>query len=118
MVQTAYGLRGTSYRLGGDSPVQGFDCSGFVQYVFARHHLVLPRTVLEQYATGSKVKLPEIREGDLIFFTTVAPGASHVGLAVGQGAFIHAPADGGAVRIERLDSSYWRDRVVGVRRVL
>jgi cell wall-associated NlpC family hydrolase len=117
VLRTAEALRGVPYRLGGDSPDRGFDCSGFVQYVFARQHIGMPRTVVEQFAVGSTVELDDVREGDLIFFSTIAPGASHVGLAVGGEAFIHAPADGGAVRIERLDA-YWRERLVGIRRVL
>jgi cell wall-associated NlpC family hydrolase len=116
LLQTAYDLRGVSYRTGGDSP-KGFDCSGFIQYVFSRHHFLLPRTVLEQYAMGAPIRREDVREGDLIFFTTLTPGPSHVGLASSAEQFIHAPSDGGAVRVERLDAPYWRDRIVGIKRV-
>jgi cell wall-associated NlpC family hydrolase len=118
LIRTAFGLRGIQYRLGGESPSDGFDCSGFIRYLFGHHRLEVPRTVSEQYAWGSEVSTSDIRQGDLVFFSTVAPGASHVGLALGQGTFIHAPGAGGAVRVERLDTPYWRERIVGVRRLL
>jgi cell wall-associated NlpC family hydrolase len=118
LIHTAFGLRGTRYRYGGESPGEGFDCSGFIRYVFGANRLDVPRTVGEQYEWGSAVGRDGIEKGDLIFFTTIAPGASHVGLAIGDGAFIHAPGDGGAVRVDRLDAPYWQTRIVGVRRVL
>jgi cell wall-associated NlpC family hydrolase len=117
VIRTAIGLRGVPYRLGGETPEAGFDCSGFVRFVYGREHLELPRTVAEQFSAGAAVRLSDVREGDLVFFSTIAPGPSHVGLAIGNGEFIHAPGSTGAVRIERLDAPYWRDRVVGVRRV-
>jgi cell wall-associated NlpC family hydrolase len=118
VLQTAYDLRGIDYRLGGEFPADGFDCSGFVRYVFARNRVDVPRTVAEQFSVGSSVKLKDVREGDLVFFTTIAPGASHVGLALDRESFIHAPGSGGVVRIERLTAPYWHDRIVGVKRVL
>jgi cell wall-associated NlpC family hydrolase len=117
VLRTAYDLRGINYRLGGEYPSDGFDCSGFVRYVFTRHHIDVPRTVAEQFVVGSKVNLKNVQQGDLVFFSTTAPGASHVGLAIDQGTFIHAPGAGGVVRVERLDTPYWHDRVVGVRRI-
>jgi cell wall-associated NlpC family hydrolase len=117
LIRTAIALEGTPYRFGGDSPAGGFDCSGFVQYVFSQYHVGLPRTVGEQYALGARVRRPDIREGDLVFFTTNAPGVSHVGLAIDHDEFIHAPSERGVVRVERLDTPYWRDRIVGARRM-
>jgi cell wall-associated NlpC family hydrolase len=111
-------LQGVPYRTGGEDPTGGFDCSGFVQYVFARHHLDLPRTVDAQYRFGLNVGLVDVRGGDLVFFSTTAPGATHVGIAIGGGAFVHAPSEKGVVRIERLDTAYWHNRFVGARRVL
>ena len=113
---TALGLRGVPYRDGGGDP-NGFDCSGFTQYVFGQHGIVLPREVKEQYAKGQSVKPDEISVGDLIFFSTVAPGASHVGIALGGGSFVHAPSSTGQVRVERLTATYWSKRFVGARRV-
>jgi len=117
VVRDALSLRGTPYRNGGADPT-GFDCSGFVQYVFGRHALLMPRTVERQAGEGRAVRLADVRPGDLVFFSTVAPGPSHVGIAVGGGEFVHAPSSRGVVRVERLDSSYWGSRVVSVRRVL
>ena len=113
---TALSLRGTPYRNGG-SDTTGFDCSGLVWYVFARHGIVLPRTVFEQYRAGTHVATPDLQEGDLVFFTTTAPGASHVGILVGGDSFIHAPTSTGVVRVEHLASSYWSARFLGARRV-
>jgi cell wall-associated NlpC family hydrolase len=121
VIRTALELRGTPYRLGGDNPSTGFDCSGFVQYVFDRHQVELPRTVAEQYGVGKRIAVDQIRAGDLLFFATTAKGPTHVGIAIGSAndiEFVHAPDSGGAVRIERLDSTYWHPRLIGVRRVL
>jgi cell wall-associated NlpC family hydrolase len=113
---TAMALRGARYRDGGNGP-DGFDCSGFTQYVFGQHGLALPRDVKNQFGIGQPVIPGEIAPGDLIFFSTVGPGASHVGIALGGDAFIHAPSSAGVVRVEHLTSSYWSQRFVGARRV-
>lgn len=115
---TALGYRGVPYRFGGTDPATGFDCSGFVRYVLARHQLEVPRTTTEQFQLGRRVARENIRAGDLVFFTTIAPGASHVGLAISATEFIHAPASSGVVRVESIQSTYWRPRFVGARRVL
>jgi cell wall-associated NlpC family hydrolase len=114
---TALGLRGTPYRNGGTDP-NGFDCSGFVQYVFAQHGIVMPRKVTEQFHSGRDVQTSQLQAGDLVFFTTVAPGASHVGIALGGDEFVHAPSSTGQVRVERMSAAYWATRFVGARRVL
>jgi cell wall-associated NlpC family hydrolase len=116
LVGTALQLRGTQYRDGGSDP-NGFDCSGFTQYVFAQHGLSLPRAVHDQFSSGKAVRPAEIEAGDLLFFTTTAPGASHVAIAVGGDEFVHAPSSTGVVRVERLSSRYWAPRFVGARRV-
>ena len=118
LLQTAMTLQGVPYRWGGDSPSSGFDCSGFVRYVLAQHQMPAPRTALEQYRLGTRVDLSDVRAGDLVFFSTVAPGASHVGLAISSEEFVHAPAASGVVRTERVRSSYWQSRFVGARRIL
>ena len=114
---TALDLRGTPYRNGGSDP-SGFDCSGFVRYVFAQHGVTVPRNVSEQYRAGHTVQAAQIEPGDLVFFTTVSPGASHVGIALGGDTFVHAPSSTGEVRVERLSAPYWSTRFVGARRVL
>ena len=116
VVATALGFLGVPYLNGGTDP-SGFDCSGFVQYVFRRHGTQLPREVRDQYRTGLRVDVNEVKAGDLMFFKTVSRGASHVGIAIGDGQFVHAPSSRGVVRVERYDSLYWASRVVGASRV-
>jgi len=113
---TALSLRGTPYRDGGADP-SGFDCSGFTQYVFGQHGLALPRNVKDQFAAGQAVPPDQIAPGDLMFFTTVAPGASHVGISLGGDEFVHAPSSTGVVRVERLSAPYWSQRFLGARRI-
>lgn len=114
---TALRLRGTPYRNGGSDPA-GFDCSGFVKYVFGENGIAVPRTVSDQFRAGRKVDAQQLQAGDLVFFTTVGPGASHVGIVIGGDEFVHAPSGAGEVRVERLSASYWSTRFVGARRVL
>ena len=104
------------YRNGG-SDLTGFDCSGFTQYVFAQFGLPLPREVREQFEAGMTVERAGLAPGDLLFFSTTARGASHVGIAVGGDRFVHAPSSTGTVRVESLRSSYWSRRFVGARRI-
>jgi cell wall-associated NlpC family hydrolase len=113
---TALGLRGSPYRSGGSDPA-GFDCSGFIWYVFAQHGIRVPRTVGEQFREGMDVRTDGLEAGDLLFFSTEAPGPSHVGMVIGGDEFVHAPSARGEVRVERLSSSYWASRFVGARRI-
>jgi cell wall-associated NlpC family hydrolase len=113
---TALSLRGAPYQNGGANP-NGFDCSGFVQYVFGQNGLKVPREVKEQFKLGKPVDRGKLEPGDLLFFTTVAPGATHVGIAIGGDQFVHAPSEKGVVRVEQLSAQYWSSRFVGARRV-
>lgn len=113
---TALDQRGVPYRNGGATPA-GFDCSGLVQYVLAHHGRAVPRQTRDQFGAGRQVARRDIRAGDLVFFSTVAPGASHVGIALDDEEFVHAPSSRGVVRVERLTTEYWRTRFVGARRV-
>jgi cell wall-associated NlpC family hydrolase len=114
---TALSLRGAPYRNGGSDPA-GFDCSGFVKYVFEQNGIAVPRTVTGQFHAGRQIAGPQLEPGDLVFFATVSPGASHVGIAIGGDEFVHAPSGAGEVRVERMSASYWATRFVGARRVL
>jgi cell wall-associated NlpC family hydrolase len=114
---SALGLRGTPPRNGGTDP-SGFDCSGLVNYVFAQNGVRVPRTVSDQFRAGRQVDPAQIEAGDLVFFSTVAPGATHVGISIGGDEFVHAPSGAGEVRVERLSATYWASRFVGARRVL
>jgi cell wall-associated NlpC family hydrolase len=117
IVADALTFRGAPYRNGGSDP-SGFDCSGFVQWVFALHGIALPREVRDQYRVGSDVDEDQVQPGDLVFFETVAKGASHVGIAIGNGEFVHAPSSRGVVRVERYTGAYWAQRWIGARRVV
>jgi len=116
LVSTALRFRGVPYRNGGSDP-SGFDCSGFVQYVFGQFGTLLPREVRDQYRSGRSVDLDDVEAGDLLFFETEGRGASHVGMAIGGGEFVHAPSSRGVVRVERYDGEYWARRFVGARRL-
>lgn len=113
---TALSLRGSPYRDGGTDP-SGFDCSGFVQYVFEQHGIAMPRDVRRQFEVGLRIDPNALEPGDLLFFTTVTQGASHVGIAIGGDQFVHAPSSNGVVRVERLSTAYWSDRFLGARRI-
>ena len=106
---------GVPYRWGGRSPRSGFDCSGFVAYVYRHFGVKLPHATFTQFARGRHVSREHLRAGDLVFFD----GLNHVGLYIGHGRFIHAPHTGSHVRIEwlRYGGSYDGARRVGARRL-
>ena len=109
-------LRGVPYRNGGSDP-NGFDCSGLVQWAFARNGRALPREAKEQYLVGREIDRDEVKAGDLLFFDTGTNSASHVGIALDAESFVHAPRSNGVVRVERYTSTYWSRRYLGARRV-
>jgi cell wall-associated NlpC family hydrolase len=120
VIQTALSALGRPYRLGGETPASGFDCSGLVRFALGQHRIEIPRTVAEQFSIGRAVGLDRVQSGDLVFFSTIGPGATHVGIVVaasGSRTFVHAPGAGAVVRIERFDTAYWRARFVGARRL-
>ena len=116
----AIGLIGTPYRYGGNTPRGGFDCSGLVDYVF--HDVAgidLPRTAEEiSRIDAPQVARKQLESGDLVFFHTEGRRVSHVGIYVGKGRFVHAPNEGGTVRLDYLDAPYWREHYSGAKRVL
>ena len=83
----------------------GFDCSGFVRYVYEQHGVAMPRQVRDQFRIGKNIDRDRLEPGDLVFFSTVAPGASHVGIVIGGDQFIHAPSERGVVRVESLSAA-------------
>lgn len=116
LLDTAKDQLGVRYSWGGTSR-GGFDCSGFVQYVFKKHGVNLPRTSIAQSGVGQRVAREDLQEGDLVFFITRGSRVSHVGIYIGGGKFIHASSGGGRVRIDALSSSYYNRRYAGARRV-
>ncbi|ALR07640.2 C40 family peptidase [Xylella fastidiosa] len=119
VVMRALSLVGTPYRFGGNTPESGFDCSGLVSYVYRDAlDLRLPRTSYElAVVQGPKIDAEQLTTGDLVFFGS-ARSVTHVGIYLSEGRFVHAPSSGGTVRLDRLDTPYWRDHYTGAKRVL
>ncbi len=108
-----------AYRAGGTSPVTGFDCSGFVQWVFARHGISLPRSARDQESVGRRVDRNNLQPGDiLIFRSPTASSGRHTAIYVGNDQFIHSPRTGKTIRYDKLDNTYWRTHYLTARRVL
>ena len=113
LTRSALRFLGTPYVFGGTSGY-GFDCSGYVQHVFAMLGIHLPRTADAQYYAGSRA-VGGPRTGDLVFFQTYEPGPSHVGIYIGNGHFVHASSSHG-VMVSSLSDSYWSARYIGAKR--
>jgi cell wall-associated NlpC family hydrolase len=114
LTHSAMRFIGTPFVFGGTS-IYGFDCSGYVQHVFAMLGMHIPRTADAQYDAARSIR-GHMTQGDLVFFQTYAPGVSHVGIYLGEGRFIHASSHG--VRISRLSERYWSSRYLGAKRVI
>lgn len=115
ITDTAFKYLGVPYKWGGVTP-QGFDCSGFVWYVFDKNGVHLPRTADIQYEVGTGVTRGNLQKGDLVFFTTYAPGASHVGIYLENGNFIQTSSSRG-VMVSNLADTYWSGKYLGARRI-
>jgi cell wall-associated NlpC family hydrolase len=112
----AISLVGTPYRYGGNTPDTGFDCSGLIKHVYqARASVAAPRTVAALVDWGQPVPANALRTGDLVVFTQKEV-ATHAGIYVGEGRFVHAPSTGGDVRLDPLTSKYWARQQVSFRR--
>ena len=107
---------GTPYVFGGNSLYYGIDCSAYVQQVYAQVGISLPRTADYQYEVGTPISRAELLPGDAVFFTTYTYGASHVGIYVGEGNFIHASSTYG-VTISSLNDHYYSTHYIGARRM-
>jgi cell wall-associated NlpC family hydrolase len=109
---------GIRYKRGGSSPETGFDCSGFVRYVYNETlGLVLPHNAKAISQSGETVDKNELKPGDLVFFNTMRRTFSHVGIYLGDNLFVHAPRSGARVRIEDMSDRYWSRRYNGARRI-
>lgn len=116
IVSSAKSLVGIKYRFGGTTKA-GFDCSGFIGYIYKQNGISLPRTAAGMYSTGKSVKKANLVVGDLVFFNTSGKGISHVGMYIGSGKFIHASTSKG-VQINKLnDPYYWGNKYVGAKKV-
>ena len=116
-LEVALKQRGVDYRLGGDNPNQGFDCSGLVNFSYGSAGVQLPRDSRSMYSVTTRVQTSDLRPGDLVFFRQRSSRISHVGLYVGSGQFVHAPSAGKDVEITSLGDAYWKKRYVGAGRV-
>lgn len=118
LIAMAMKLRDTRYVRGGRDPSTGFDCSGFVRYVFAHAiGMQLPRNSASQFLAGLKVNRADMQPGDLVFFRTHGKRhISHVGIYISNGRFIHSPASGKSVEISSLNEGYWAKRFAGAKR--
>lgn len=114
IVEIAKQYLGTPYRFGGTTP-SGFDCSGFVKYVYSRAGIELPRDAREQYRRLSPLETP--RPGDLVFFKINGTSISHVGIYTGNFRFIHSPRTGKTVEFADIRIDYWKQRFAGARTV-
>ena len=116
LVSAATGVLGTKYVYGGTTS-KGFDCSGFIGYVYKKVGVKLPRTSAGMYASGSAVSKKNLQTGDLVFFNTSGKGVSHVGVYIGGGKFAHSSSSKG-VSISKLnDPYYWGSKYIGAKRV-
>jgi cell wall-associated NlpC family hydrolase len=118
LIAMAMKLRDIRYVRGGHDPATGFDCSGFVRYVFAHAiGMQLPNNSASQFLAGLKVKRADMKPGDLVFFRTHGKrNISHVGIYISNGRFIHSPSAGKSVEISSLEESYWAKRFAGAKR--
>jgi len=114
--RTAERFVGIPYRWGGNTVVDGMDCSGFVRAVFNLCGVNIPRTSSEQFRTGLTIDKGDLLDGDLLFFGDSARKINHVGIYVGDGRFVHAPRRGDDIKISRVDESYFEKRFIGARR--
>ena len=123
VLTTAKRYVGTRYRYGGESPLSGFDCSGFVQYVFGRNGVTLPRTSRLQASAGKSLRrgVESLQPGDLLLFASTGRGVNHVAIYVGDKRILHSSAGAGGVVYDDLDSprgKWYLKRHVASRRVL
>jgi len=117
LIMNAMSLIGLSYRFGGNSPTQGLDCSGFMQYIFKRSMgITLPRTSAEMATVGQQVDRANLKPGDMVFFGG-GGRVSHVGMYIGNDRFIHAPRTGRDIEITSMNGTYWKNRYITARRV-
>lgn len=118
VVRHALAEVGTPYDYGGETPGDGFDCSGLIYYSFLQAGLHVPRTAIAQWSTGFRVALKRARAGDLVFYHFGSkPGGLHVGLYLGHERMVHASTGHGRVVVVNIDEPWWWAHYLGVRRM-
>src|SRR5246127_2719153 len=118
VVVGALNMIGFRCRWGGNPPDSGLDGSGFVRYVSQDAlGMALPRRAEEMSRVGEKVRVSNLKPGDLVFFNTMRRTFSHVGIDIGDNKFVHSPSTGSTIRVDDMDSGYWEKRFTGARRI-
>jgi len=120
IVETALEQVGEDYQYGGESPSEGFDCSGLVQYSYKESGIKLPRSAAAQKKAGRAIKFSDARPGDLLFyhFGDRKAGDLHVVMYIGDGEGVHAPVRDGEVEVIKVTAKHWRDRYAGAVRYI
>ena len=120
VLESAYSQIGARYRSGGNAPGKGFDCSGFVQWAYDQQGIAVPRVTTDQARAGRLVAPREgLQPADiLVFKNRQGPHGLHTALYAGGGQFIHSPRAGERVRTESLDAAYWKNALIGARRLI
>lgn len=119
VVRTARTMIGAPYKWGGESPREGFDCSGLIWFTYQQHGITLPRVSWQQFSAGRAVSRSKLRPGDLVFHKVTKKSKTlHVGIVTDRGTFIHAPSSGKRVMESSLSMPYWQTHYIGARRVL
>ncbi|MDR0827202.1 MAG: C40 family peptidase [Desulfovibrio sp.] len=113
--KTALSVVGAPYKPGGNDPKSGLDCSGLVCWSYAKHGIKLPRTTSEQSRLGTSVSGSDLKPGDILFFRI--KGSLHTGIYTGSGKFVHSPGQGKRVRVDQINSDYWKSSFVSARRL-
>lgn len=116
IMQSAKLQMGTPYKFGGNSPKEGFDCSGLASYSYRLNGISIPRSTSDQFRSGQHIDRNKLSAGDLLFFRTMGQSVSHVGIYIDNDTFIHAPNSRKNVQIDSLDNVYYKKRYLGARR--
>lgn len=116
IVQSAKLQLDVPYKFGGNSPNEGFDCSGLAMYSYRLNGISIPRSTPDQFKSGKDINRTELDRGDLLFFRTMGQSVSHVGIYIGNNTFIHAPNSRKNIEIESLANPYYKKRYLGARR--
>ncbi|CAN5660324.1 hypothetical protein BH24CHL1_BH24CHL1_10560 [soil metagenome] len=118
MLEFAMSALGTPYVWGGASDTAGFDCSGLVVWAYSQVGVAMPRTAADQFNATARIEQAELLQGDLVFFqNTAGPGITHVGIYVGGGYMLNAPAENDVVQLMALNTPYWAEHLAGYGRV-
>ena len=112
IIKKAHDYIGVRYYYG-KSCETGFDCSGYVKYIYQSVGLTLPHSSYGQYKMSKRMESAEAKPGDLVFFITRGNGISHVGIYLGENLFIHSPGRGRYVSIDSLDTGYYHNHLIG-----